>query len=81
MKTVSFMFARLAHDGMLNTMPTVRCAEQQEQHLSLESVVLGGFVKPPSVSYLRDDLDLRIFDSALVELRKEWYRLIKTTIE
>jgi hypothetical protein len=42
---------------------------------SLERAILNGLVKPPSITFLRNELDLRLFEAALPELRREWAAL------
>lgn len=64
---MSFLFARLAREGMLNTL---------DRFESLESVIVGRYVVPPSLWYLRLQLDMQMFDAALDKLRAKWRSIV-----
>ncbi len=68
-RNLTFVSARLAHVGVLEREPLCTSA------WTLERAIRCGLIEPPTTTFLRDTLNIGVFDAALEALQREWQRM------
>jgi hypothetical protein len=70
LRNLTFVSARLARIGMLEREPLC-----DDDTWTLERAIRCGLIMPPTITFLRDTLNMQVFDAALEPLQQAWRRM------